>query len=360
MAANSPSYGFWNLQDVLGRRVSDVGVETISEAIKLGAAEYNRVAAEALSSLVEVTDKYKFRYRLPGDGTLQPLTDEGTILPVKPGNSQDIELPLESAGTAFQLTHEAMATKTVGDLQDMYLDAQRRDSDWMWRHILGALFYSAGNWTYTDPQYGSLTVKPLANNDGEDYVMNDGTVDTDAVQHLADADAIDDTHNPFPVMRTALMSYPHNYGRVVCYVPTALRDDIEALDVFVAANDPNLNKGANSDTLNNAPLKGLGTEVVGYVKGANFWIVEAPRLPSTHMFAHCPDSPFKPIAMRQYPDASLQGLVANQYTDERGTKFTFKRHAGFGALNRVGAVVQYIGNNTYAAPSGYTALPLPV
>ena len=360
MASNSPSYGFWNLQDVLGRRVTDVGIETISEAIKLGAAEYNRVVAESLSSLVEVTEKYKFRYRLPGDGTLAPLTDEGTILPVKPGNSQDIELPIESAGTAFSLTEEAMSAKTVGDLQDMYLDAQRRDSDWMFRHILSSLFYAAGNWTYTDAQYGSLTVKPLANNDGEDYVKNDGTLATAAVQHLAEADAIANAANPFPAMRTALMAYPHNTGRVVCYVPTALRDDVEALAVFVAANDANLTKGSGSDTLNLTPPKGLGTEVFGYVKGANFWMVEAPRLPSAYMFAHCPDSPFKPIAMRQYPDAALQGLVQRMHVTESGTKFTFKRHAGFGALNRVGAVVQYIGSDTYAAPAGYTAVPLAI
>jgi hypothetical protein len=64
--------------------------------------------------------------------------------------------------------------------------------------------------------------------------------------------------------------------------------------------------------------------------------------------------------MREHVEAGLRGFNARYQTMEDGSWFTtqYVRAAGFGAWNRVGAVVQRVGNGTYAIPTNFTS-PMP-
>ena len=63
--------------------------------------------------------------------------------------------------------------------------------------------------------------------------------------------------------------------------------------------------------------------------------------------------------MRQYPSTALQGLFTENHSPDGNLhESRFIRYAGFGARNRIAALVYRIGNGSYAIPTGYTA-PLP-
>jgi hypothetical protein len=97
----------------------------------------------------------------------------------------------------------------------------------------------------------------------------------------------------------------------------------------------------------------------GVLKGrvSNVWIVEWGQLPSSYVIATTTEGP-RPLGFRQDPEAELQGFkqVAER-NDHPFYERQYLRRAGFGALNRPGALVYYLGtSDTYAVPSGY-ALP---
>ena len=62
----------------------------------------------------------------------------------------------------------------------------------------------------------------------------------------------------------------------------------------------------------------------------------------------------RPLLMREEMEASLRGF--NRVAERNDHPFyesQYLRIAGFGANNRVGALVQRIGNGSYAIPTNY-------
>ncbi len=102
----------------------------------------------------------------------------------------------------------------------------------------------------------------------------------------------------------------------------------------------------------------LGAAVPGQVIGyheARVWIAEWRSLPANYMIAVATEGP-RPLAMRQEPEAVLQGF--NRVAERNDHPFyesQYLRSAGFGANNRVGALVYRIGNGAYAVPTGYAS-----
>lgn len=352
--ANSTAYGFVTLKDIFRERVMD-NLEIVQTAVQQSIDEYQRQMDEMLNILVQRTDRYSLRYQLPGSGTLQPLDEHGNPLPVLPSGYYDVAFPIQGAGIAWGDNRVTRALMTVQDANRFTLTVQNADLDWMARHILATVFTNT-TWTYTDPDHGSLTVQPLANGDTVTYVRRGGTSSTDT-HYLAQANAIDNSNNPFPTLYSELMEHPSNDGPYVAYIPSNLKSAVTGLSTFVEIGDPDIQTGANTDTVVGNLSQGFGDEVLG--KSDNMWIVEWSRLPDNYILAVAQGA--DPIVgMREYPSERLQGLFP-EFQNVDGNRYLYKyiRYAGFGVMNRVGAAVMRIGNASYAIPTGYSA-PLAV
>jgi hypothetical protein len=358
MANNTLAYGFIGLEALLGARVTTVGVQRIFDAVAQSAQEHTRQTNELLSSLVQRTTNYQARYELPGTGTLQPLDQWGNPLPVKPGASYTVSLPIQGGGDAWGDNRVTRALMTVEEANRYTLDTMRRDSDWVRRHVLSALFTNT-TWTFADPQYGNLTIQPLANSDTVQYVGWGGS-SAMANHYAAQAAAIADATNPYLTIRDTLMTYPSNRGPIVAYIPANLRATTEALASFVAVTDPAIQLGMDSDQIRGGVIdQGFGDQVLGFVKGANVWVVEWRAMPDSYILAHARGTG-PAVGMREYPAPELQGFFPENFSADGNTaEHRMIRYAGFGVLNRVAAMAVRIGNASYAIPSGFTA-PLAV
>lgn len=359
MANNTLAYGFTQYRHLAAQRVSQVGERGVFSMIQASAAEHTRMLAAVLGGLVQRTTDHKIRFHLPGSGTLQPITEDGSPLPTRPTGSYDVAFPIQGGGDAWGSNRVSRALMTVDEANRRTLDAMRRDADWIYRHVMAAIFDNVA-WTYTDPLYGSLTVEPLANGDVTFTKVGGGT---EAAQHyLAQANSIDDSNNPFDDIYDQLMEFPSNSGPVVVYVPTNLTASIEALTNFTEIIDPDIRPGMASDVIGAsaaqiAAVRGPGDEVLG--KCDKCWIVEWRRLPDNYMFAHATGAG-PVLGMREYPDASLQGFFAeNDAGDGNLQQTKMIRFAGFGVQNRLAGLAYRVGNGSYAIPSGYGA-PLEV
>ena len=78
------TFGFLKTSDLYTQRVTTVGVERVWDAIREHVAEYTRVITGMMAELAERTITAKEQMELPGDGTLQPLDEDGNPMPVLP------------------------------------------------------------------------------------------------------------------------------------------------------------------------------------------------------------------------------------------------------------------------------------
>lgn len=354
--ANQIAYGFIGLEHLFSERLENVNVQTVMTAVQESVAEHNRQAEAMMAELSMPTVGYKVRFKQRDSYTLQPLDEYGRPKPARPAGYYDVAFPIQGGGAAYGFNHISAALVTVEEINRLTLEALGADSDWMKRHMLAAILDETA-WTYDDEEHGSLTIQPLANGDSVTYVKKSGSVAADD-HYLAQADAIDDTHNPFPTIYDELKEHPVNANAaIVSYIPTALKASVKALATFVGVEDMDVRPGNASDVLAGTIDRGFGDEVLGKVDGC--WVVEWSLLPDEHTLSVARGSREPVLNMRQYPADSLQGFFQKMLVEGNLETTEFYRFAGFGGYNRVGAVVYQVGNATYEVPTGYDA-PLAV
>lgn len=356
--ANTIAYGFTSLDDLMDRRVSTVGLQVIEDAVLESIEEYRRESDAMLDLLVERTTDYQRRILLPSGGTLQPIDEWGNPDPVQPTGDYTVGFPIQGGGTAWGDNRVSRELMTVAEANRFTLMVESQDRDWLARHILAAIFTNTTNgWTFKDALHGNIAVQGLANGDSVTYTRKGGTQSTDD-HYLGQANAIDNSNNPFPTMVDELTEHPSNSGDVVIFIPTNVVTAVKALSTFRPAADPNLMRGADITQFVGNPFVGFGDKFLGY-EDSGALIVEWKRLPDSYLVGMSTGAP-SILGMREYDSPNLQGLFPEFHTPDGNRQlYKFLRYAGFGVANRVGAVVMEVSDATYDIPTSYSA-PLKV
>jgi hypothetical protein len=357
--ANQVIYGFHNLADVFADRVTTVGVDTVNTAITQ-AMDAHRDQVNLLTGIfTRRTTDFQVNFRSVAVTRNQPLDEHGRPLPIKAPGRYTTAFPLHDSGNAFAYDWQAGLAMTVEQVNDNINAIQMGDMRWVFDHILAALFANT-SWTYNDPQFGALTILGLANGDTQSYnVFSGADVGATDTHYLAQANAIGAADNPFPTIYAELSEHPENGGgRIIAFVPTGLKTAITGLATFNPMPLADIRPGANTDVL----VGDLGVRVPGDVLGmddSGVWIVEYPRLPAGYIVAVATGGD-PPLAERQSLIPELQGGMVEAPRNEDWPWFqrNFVRKTGYGAWNRVGALVYRVGNGTYAVPTNFSS-PMP-
>ncbi|MCA9878214.1 MAG: hypothetical protein KC442_10550 [Thermomicrobiales bacterium] len=353
-------YGFMELADVAADRInSDQLIDRVNVAIQQSVDEHNRQMNALLGLFVERTTAYKARFVQTSAHRLQPLDDNGRALPVKITGHYDVAWPIQSAGSAWGANYVTRAKMTVADAERITASMLEADMRWLRDHVLAALF-ADNPWTFGDPEYGNLAIEPLADGGPETYqkVMGADTMTTDT--HIRGfANAINDgSDNALISLADDLREHPENRGAVVFVVDSTSAVAIADLDTFYERPDANLRVGSGATELVGSLSVPVPGDVLGYEAASRSWVVEWQALPSNYVIGVTTDG-IKPLRMREDPEPELQGFqrVAER-NDHPFYESQWLRRAGFGAWNRVGAVVAEIADSTYDVPTGY-AVPMP-
>jgi hypothetical protein len=223
-------------------------------------------------------------------------------------------------------------------------------------HILAALFYenSTTPWTFTDARYGALSIYGLANGDTTTYQILAGADSAATDDHVKGATTVDEAL--FQDIYDDLVEHPENGPEIIAFIPTATRATVEALTNYYPVADPNLRVGTGVTTFAGALGVAVPGELIGYVAGCK--IVVWAGMPANYILGVAAGGD-PALAMRQHPNAALQGFKeVAQRNDYPWYERQYLRMAGFGAWNRVGAIVYRTDSASYAIPSGYTS-PMP-
>lgn len=356
---NQVTYGFLNMQHLFNNRVVEVGEGLVNDAIQATMAEHNRQLNAMMDMFVFRTDAFQTTYKSGADARLQALDDNGRARPILGAVTKyTVGLPMFHAGAAWGSNRISLLKMTVEEANRITRLLINADARWMRDHLFAAIYNNA-EWTFPDQENGPVVVKPLANGDSEVYGIQRGAMSASGDTHFfAQANAIDDANNPFPTIHKELIEHSENGGQVFALVPTNLINTVTALDTFYDYPDPNL-------TTLNTERQLIGTfsateampgELRGYADGV--WIVEWPSMPDNYIIALTTEGE-RPIAMREETIPELRGYAQVAIrADHPFWESQWERRAGFGAWNRVGAVVWRVGNGSYAIPTGYTT-PMP-
>jgi len=280
--ANQIAYGFVNLEDVFAERVNDVGVQVVWDAIQASVTEHNTQMSALMQLFVKPAPKPKIRYKTPNVSRLQPAEEIARARPLRVAGYYDVAFPIQMGMAALGDTFIAAAKMLVEDANRYVNALTSADARWMRDHILAALYANVA-WTYSDPndEIGTLTIEGLANADAVKYEImtgaDNGATDT---HYLAQADAIDDTHDPFATIHDELMEHPDNSGEVVAFIPTNLKTTVKALTHYMPAQDPNVRTGSATDVLAGNLGVSYPGELFGY-HDAKVWLVEWRSLPDS-------------------------------------------------------------------------------
>jgi hypothetical protein len=347
-------YGFIDLQHLFDQRVSDAGVDTVATAITQSVEEHNRQMNALMSLFATPTTEYKIRFQTPTVARLQPIEQDGRARPIQPAGFYDVAYPVFHAGVAWGANRVTRAKMTVADANRITSTLISADMRWVRDHMLSALFANT-SWNFADPEHGTLAIQGLANGDAVQYLVqlgaDAGATDT---HYLAQANAIDNSNDPFPAIHTELTEHPENGGDVVAIIPTNLKAAVQGLAGFYPLSDANIRMGANQSELVGSLGVSVPGEIIGY-HDSGVWISEWRSMVSSYILATVTDGP-RPLAMREHAESELRGFAQVATRDDHPFwESHWERLAGFGAQNRVGAVVQRIGNGSYAVPTGYAA-----
>jgi len=352
--ANLLGYGFRDLRDQADSQITEQLIPVINTAIQETMDFHNEEMNRVLSLFVKPTTEHALRYKTPTDGRLQPLDEHGRARKIRVGAQYDVGFPLQAAGLAEGATDTTRKLETVQDVADITNTMTMADKNWMLDHVLATLF-AVADWTFTDERFGALVVKPLANGDTVTYLGRNGSFAT-ADHNTGQAAAIADATNPFPGIYSRLTRPMGSNGRVISFVASNLVASIQGLGSFYEPPDPNLRAAANTEELVGTLPSSTPGEVIGYAN--RVWIVDWARLPDNYIVSII-EGGERPVAMREYEVASLRGFRrAGERNDYPYFETQFKRDAGFGIWNRVGADVMEIGDASYDVPDNYS-VPMP-
>lgn len=358
-------YGFETIAHVIDDRlITEVGIEEVATATRISMELHNRVMNNLLDIFVMETTDYKRRFLTPHHASLQPIDPEtGRALPGRVGGHYDVGWPMKAGAYALARTFRAAQKMTMRELVRRVLTMQEADRRWVRNHLLAALFTNV-SWTFTDEEYGDVTVYPLANNDTVTYFKK-GDADAPSTDNhfLSQANNLGDgADNMLKTLADTLREHPENGdGEVVAFVPTNLEDEVMGLALFNDKIDPNIRYGSASDILSGtAPALGIG-ELIGYDAYSRTWVYRWDVMPSNYIIATILGGE-KPLAMRVHRNPSWRGFFEDyQREDAPFTEVQYKREMGLGAWNRVGAAIGQVSDAdaTYDIPSGYNYSTLP-
>lgn len=358
----SEIFGALNLPDTSLDLVNQIGQSTVYDAINRVLQMHQEEVDRAMSFFVErTTTDFKRTFKLAGGGYLDKRGRHAPSGAAKGFGEWGVALPLESWGRQIAGDRVTLAYMTLQEL-NVHLDTiQVQNLNTIRREILKALF-SNEVYEFSDERYDILSVQPLANGDTVLYPPIDGDADADVDDHYLvsgyAANAIDDTNNPFGVIRNEIEEHMGGTEDVIIFInpaETALTQDLGA---FQDQDDPRLNDPAAIELIG-LPQNTPG-RVIGRVDRA--WVAEWKQIPAGYMFGLVP-SWVKPLEKRIHPPetglpATFQLVAEHEIYPLRESHY--ENNFGFGVTNRLnGVVMQLTADVTYTSPANLARVPAP-
>lgn len=361
-------YGLTGLEAYRDRSVSAVGVNVINEAAAEAIRAFNAAIDQFISTVAQRNEAWNTspinQYELAQQVDMQPVDEKGIAKPVQPYTSYQIGLPLYTYELAMGETWEANRVKTVEEVNRDLLNLFQADRRALLRGAMRALFYNAG-WTFTTRNEdkrvpASIPILPLANGDSQQYGLK--TLGTETAQRYNAQNAQpSDANDPFPAIYERMTRFidARPRPRLVAFVNGSnLVSGILGLTDFTPVLDSRFRVLGSDVTQVTDSIQSelyFGDKVLGE-HAVGITVVRWNMMPENYILTMNVDE--MPLGYRESPHPELRGLYSTTSQGNYGNEIMnrFRRKAGFGVVNRLGADIVYTGGASYVVPAGYTPI----
>lgn len=352
-------YGLLGLQSGDRTFINTIGASRVFDAAQTYLQVVDQEIRAAAAVFVErTTEKYSMRYKLPGGGRMQARGLYSSNGAVRPHGGWDVALPLVDYEEPVSESDIEAAYLTVEDVQLALENITIRHTNALRYNILKPIFNNTTS-AFSDREWGTLTVQPLANGDTVLYPPSFGSETEATRDHYLESgyagSSISDTNNPYTTIRAKLEELGplrSGYGNIAVFIHSDQAAKTKALALFDPVSDIAIVSGANTDVPRGMP--NVPGRVIGRCDGV--WVVEYPAIPTGYMFGVDLDQP-APLMMRVHPAATgLQSglhLAANSENHPLYSRH-YRVSYGIGAGNRLNGVVMELGTGgSYTIPTAY-------
>lgn len=354
--------------------INTIGQSIVYDATLQVLGDHNADMELAMAIFIDrTTSDFKVRYKLPGSGELQLVNRTSRPLDVKASGQWDVAFTLEEHAAAIARDRVTAGYMTIQEYNRHIETVKRQDRNTVRKQILRALFNNAAR-TFVDPDRGTLTVVPLANNDAVVYPPVIGsTDDATANNYLTSgyvSSAISDTNNPIPTIVNALESHfgtPTGGSDIVVFINNAETTRFQGLTNFDPVPNRFVSYGANTALVNadaqegvdwrNAPLPG---RVIGETDSA--LLVEWRWIPAGYLLAIHRDAE-PPLWKRIDPPGTGLGTGDLMMVAQNGGSLENASHPlyeafwshrfGLGVANRLNGVIMQLTAGGFTVPTIY-------
>lgn len=353
-------YGLLNLTDA-NLSVDQVGQVRVFEAINNYVERHNDDLAKTTSLLVgSTTVNAEESFELPGGGMMQVADRLARPAAVKRAGRYTIGFPLLDARDQLAGDDITYAYMRLEDLETQISNIFVRHINWVRYEMLRAILNNT-NYTFEDETLAQrlIGVKALANQDGTIYppvISNvlDGAQDNHYLVAGYTAATINNTNNPFPVVRKEIVEH-FGDGVHVAFINSNQQAVVEALTAFIPFADPAIQQPVDQPRITAGPPTNVPGTVIGRINKT--WLSVWDYIPDSYLF-ETDISNLAPLRKRidtvPLPGRGVLALIARQQEFPLQEAF-WRCRQGFGVANRLnGVVMQFKASGNYDIPTGYT------
>lgn len=351
-------YGVLGIQDA-NRTINDVGQVVAFTAVQELITRQNESVTDATRVFVgSTTTGVEETYEQPGGGMMQEADRLTRPAAVKGGGRYTVGFPLRDARDQLAGDDITYAYMTLERLNTFVGNIFLRHLNWVRFNILKA-FLNNANYTFEDETLSQrlIGVKRFANTDGTIYApVISGVLDGADDNHYLVAgylsSAINNTNNPFPVMRREIAEH-FGEGDQVAFINSAQTLAVSALSGFIPFDDPKITPAFNAQRITSAAPNVPGL-VIGRI--ARTWISEWDYIPADYMVGL--DLNTEPPLRKRVDAVPVAGsgalaLIARQQEFPLQEAF-WRCREGYGVANRLnGVVMQFKASGVYDIPTAY-------
>lgn len=354
--------GTFSMQDLLNMRnvtVSQVDPQAIADALQRDNASHQRVLNGLLDDLVERTTDFAGSTPITNvnDEMIQ-VSEDGAVQTRKSaaGGMQNYPLDKFQHGQGFTLDY--MIRRSPADLAREQAEVQRTHINTIHKRILRALFLNTPRVVRDVFGRGAnltLTVKPLANGDGDEVATGPNGETFDPMTHSHYMTAPDITDSAVTAAVDTVVEHGEG-GSVRLWVSRADEAKVRQLGGFTPYVDqrtlPAILMAGNGGQMvgaQNLNVNNPGNRAIGVYGPAEVWV--KPYMPAGNLVPIRVGGSAKPFRMRVSDLARLQGLhlEGGSVMHPLEAKY-WADYFGIGAHDRTAAAVLQITGGAYQVP----------
>lgn len=305
------------------------------------------------------TDEHQVKHLLTGIDEGQELGEDGAPIETHVGGKVDVGFPWKRWGWAVGWTYEAFQRMTVADMERNIAARQGGNAKRHLREQFRALMSNA-NYDYLDEDFGTITVRRLANTDGTLFPpVSTSDSEADDTHYLVSGyanNAMSATQNPFVTLKNEIVEHFGSNQRVVAIINPAQRAEV-VTDIPNFTDAPTIGIRTGADT---AVAEPLGVSVPGTFLGVDndsgVWVYvnEEGRVPADYILSSIVG--VAPPLWRRVPGTqSLRGFkLESEHEHDPMFKRIYRDRFGYGVANRLStAIMQLKASGSYDIPSAY-------